>query len=129
MAGAKFIHSTFDCRNRCGDADDYLSMTHILFDRSDLERANFSGSYLCDVSFNEVDLTDASFVPTRIQNNVQFEGTNLKEADFRQTLPIDPLWITFSNTNLLGSLFDNALFNNINMDNIVMKNVIFSNGS
>ena len=129
MTDAKFIRSTFDCSNPNDGAVDSLIMTHVFFDRSDMERANFSGSSLCDVSFDGVNLAYASFVRTTIRNNIQFEGANLKEADFRQTLPFDPLWVTFVNTNLLGSLFDNALVSDINAGSIVMKDVIFSNGS
>ncbi|CAF4471934.1 unnamed protein product [Rotaria socialis] len=101
MFGANFTQSKFECSQSYVANSDSFGHIHVKFDDSNLERSDFSDSYMCDVSFVRANLAHSTFKGIRFQGLIEFRSTNLtlvnRDFSLSDASLSMPLPLTFSN--------------------------------
>ncbi|CAF3865241.1 unnamed protein product, partial [Adineta steineri] len=87
MVDAKFTQSTFKCSKTYFVYTDPMGEIHIHFDRSNLERSDFTDTYLCDASFIGTNLASSTLSGITFQGWIKFQRTNLTEMELMTCLP------------------------------------------
>jgi len=75
------------------------NMRNVVFDRCDLEQADFTGSYMDGVSFRDSRLWGAKFFGVTAKE-VRFDGSNLHGADLRYHIAPN---VAYADSNLWGA--------------------------
>ncbi|CAF1433243.1 unnamed protein product [Adineta ricciae] len=126
MFGIKFLRTKFECSKSYLGSDDALGKTHVRFDGSNIEKSDFSESHLCDISFKRTNLALTVFHGIKIQGMIQFQGTNLFDANRNQSIDkaeiLGPLFIDFSNIDFRTIPINITLFNPkyFQMNNVIL---------
>ncbi|CAF1631560.1 unnamed protein product [Adineta ricciae] len=126
MFGIKFLRTKFECSKSYLGFDDVLGKTHVRFDGSNIEKSDFSESHLCDISFKRTNLALTVLNGIKIQGMIQFQGTNLFDANRNQSIDkaeiLGPLFIDFSNIDFRTIPINITLFNPkyFQMNNVIL---------
>jgi uncharacterized protein YjbI with pentapeptide repeats len=123
MSGIRFTRSRFACSNEKG------KKTHVRFDSTALERADFRNVRLCDVRISGVNLTQSNFSQAQLTGKIDIISTDLGYSDFNQVgLYQEDLIIV--NVHMTGS---QGWSESYNADMLTgygrLINVIFPNGT
>jgi uncharacterized protein YjbI with pentapeptide repeats len=130
MLGANFTRSKFECSKEYKGANDTLGKIHVKFKDSNLERSDFSDSYICDISFARANLAYSIINRIAFQGLIEFLGTNLTKVNWDR--PLDhshyfvPLFLNFSNIDFRTTPLEMEWFH-MPLVRYEVNNVIFFN--
>jgi uncharacterized protein YjbI with pentapeptide repeats len=130
MNDIKLMRSRFVCNQFYNFADQPVNLPSTHFFHTSMERADFSDSVLCDVSFWETDLSYANFNRALFHGYVEFLSANLAYVNFTDNQFRFPLLMFAYNSNLTGTQFNGKRWETaIAEGDFLMINVILPNGT
>lgn len=127
MNGIDFKYSRFSWKIDHNESSS-LGQPINSFDGSKMQQTDFTGAFLCDITFNNADLSHSKFNYVWFQGNLQFIGVNLTNTSFRIAQISLPLRVTFFNADLRYALFNKLIMDREARGELTMHNVIHPEG-